>query len=323
MTRVRHRFDSQTHAAWTRMVLALCASLIFLAGSLTPASAQIPLTGLSASCRAPDFEGACEDIPEGCDLSSYEPLTGIYEFLFHAYPVFDQGPGLGNVTFQLSAPQDWTVLDWSSCRGVLRSGDPTALGSEISMDFQDCIAGPPLLRMLIDCPSAGRLGFSSIEISCDGRPTERWGNYVDIGERCGRLSLDAPCQMLQCDVLAGHFSPSRVSARVEVGEQWSQTIQMWTGTCPSLPECGTLEWGCPVGAPGNGYPWIIISDLTPDYRSFLLTLDATDLEPGYYEGTLEMSASLCCRRNCMTVSLIVDKANPVVPRTWGSLKSRR
>ena len=312
------------------LAFALTVLTSALTAAPTPCLAQLNLTEIMITTRTYEEGSSCESAPEGsCELSTYQETTGVYEFLVHA-PVGGYDPeGLAHAEFTLEAPGDWIVLEWEACRGAPQSGDPSLFGSRLVFDF-DCIPGPPVLRMVISCPSPGRISVENPEISCGGFYIGPNTSYVDIGDFCGRLLIIDPCMGRTCEKSSGWFKTPFYQSELDAGSTTTDTLEVDVILCLQIPECDDDYVPYCFGQLTSSQPWVQATHLADQDplvpQPFQLTLDASELTPGTYQAKVYLNEGsllgTCCQEVCMDVELTVTPPSPVRRKTWGGLKGR-
>lgn len=301
--------------------------LLLLSIGLSHARAQLTDPGLVLASRVYDEEADCSDAPPVCDALTLQDRTGIHEFLVYGYAA-DMG-GILSADFSLDWPEAWTVLDWAACRAPLEAGDPAIRGDRLFFDLNDCDHwDTPLLRLVIDCPTPGRLRFSDQDAHLCATESQAFAmeSYVEVGDFCGRLPRATPCEALACDDLAGSFGTPSLRTVIPQGSVWSDTLSASFRSCGSIPECdGGYNLECDRILSTDA-EWMSVELLDSSGRTgrFVVTIDASALGAGEFDGRvyLDRGSSGCCTENCMGVSLDVSPVSPVIQNSWGTLKDR-
>ncbi|MCA9756267.1 MAG: hypothetical protein KDA27_10720 [Candidatus Eisenbacteria bacterium] len=297
----------------------LCALWLALPGS---SSAQIEPWTYGLGIRVPNEDGPCTDTYL-CDANSGVGDTGTYDIEIYAGD-FINLLEIDGLRFSLATPSDWTVISFELCGATIANGDPYDIATGVELTTDSCWDGfGPVLVLRMDCPSPGRATMKGMN---GGHAPERrycsddvWvegsdDQIVNVGDFCGRLNRNGPCDYCIRELSVWGFDPPSLSWTLVPGaaETTLLTVSGRTGTgCGLLPECG-----------GNYYPdadcfgdisdtprWMTATYLYSEtsYRHYYeLAVDTEGLPPGQFEDRIWASPGCpTCVGTCMDVRLTV------------------
>jgi hypothetical protein len=306
-------------------IFALTAGVVL--GFAGPVASQILSEHVTIAGSPYDGGAPCDAAPR-CEGEDWVPSLGM--MAFHLYlPSLDWGP-TDSLRFSVSWPEAWTIHEVTTCQGtVIAEGNPTENGDLLVLDT-DCDADldRPFLRYVVDCPTGGRFtigddqegriqGFVCGPDRWQGWYEQRW---VEVGDRCGADAHGGVCETYCSRQPAGRFDPSQLSVDVPVGGTTTQTCVV-RGSTSTECTCGGF-WHCGssicTGDPclsmiTEEIPWLeleLLSSVDNYVHTYLMTIDATDLDVGTYEDQIHAltDCGIDCKPSCMAVTANVQKA---------------
>jgi hypothetical protein len=301
------------------------------AAVLTPSSlirAQTYPTSITLTVRSWDPDSTCST-GAPCHEDTGEPDLGTYEF--RVYGGVEET--IEEAWFSLQWPDTWSLVDSDVCQDSLVSGSLDS--PELGFHFRSpsCFdRNLPLFWFALDCDAPGEMRLQAHPDIAEGLAAKYCGqpglqpNYdrtVVVGDFCGRLEQPS-CGFCFPD-LAGYFTPSSLQVTLPSGQVFADTIRVFSpDDCSDIPECQALPTPC-FDRVEPASTWItaeFVDQDGPD-RRYRITIDPQGLALGTHETRIWLDGmSDCCRNTCMPVVLDLVPPEPVLPTTWGRLKSR-
>lgn len=286
--------------------IALLAVPVSFANPMPPAGFMIHIRAAEGdACAAPPVAHCAE-------IVQYTEATGPLEFDLFAYPwAFAGWQTLYSVSVDLQWPVSWSLLDWELCPGpeaTIECGPSHAL---LHFVWPDCPAVPEnglvlLGHWLFDVDAHGVLWAEPTEggivMGCPPMVEEAWGvpGRAEAGVVCdycyNQCNLNSPCEP--------HFPASTLDVELAPGR-----------TCIVPLDLALSGWGeeglcCYETQLVSEEPWLSgwVECADPSQGTACVSLDATQLSPGIYEGTLAAIADCV---GCLAVTLTVAQAQGV------------
>lgn len=273
----------------------------------------------------PEDPDACDNPLLSCDdIVQYTDASGVLEFDVYLSTSMVWPLQVSSLQVEVEWPEAWDLIDYVACGGAM--GEITVSGSSALLDLQwpDCpIADGDVFlaaRFVLNVTENGDFRGTSFEpsamVGCppDEMPVGPMPVSAEAGVECSycwtACDFDYVCRP----------TPSEELVQLELHQGEVDDVEI------SVFVMGDPDWPCWLECVGTE-SWMAVEDEVIDYywHKLTLTVDTAGLEPGFYDGWVEIEST--CMGCTKVILEVLPEVNSVpgedpatVETTWGKLK---